>query len=235
LKLDVSNSSDISKRRSNLNLDNATYEVEIRCHFDGLAEAYHFLPFLPLGLQRGCTWRTTIHGLKYFQSGQLLRTAEIVDGSGCKYFIGWKGVDTGSFANIRQELDEEIEPRVGAPSTCSHILGNLGGSPEVKDLQEAVVQLERLGYPSFMEFSGQDISGYYQPYAVHLKLMSCRQLKWPFIVEIEKTARTSAETGQCEQSLYQLSRQFKLEDRLIRDEPPTLLYKALFGSAEIAG
>jgi hypothetical protein len=209
-----------------LNLENVTYEVEIRCHFEGLDEAYRRLPFLTGGLQQGCTWHTSIHGLQYFQSGLLLRTGEAADCKGTKYFTGWKGPDTGAFANIRQEVGEEILP----PTTRSSILGYLGGNPEVKNLREAVRELERLGYPQFMDFEGQDISGYYEPYEVHLKMMSCRQLKWPFIVEIEKTAGTLAEAVRYERSLQELCREFRLEDRLIKDEPPTMLYNTLFNS-----
>ena len=31
----------------------------------------------------------------------------IVDGK-TKYYLGWKGCDTGTFANIREEIDEVI-------------------------------------------------------------------------------------------------------------------------------
>jgi hypothetical protein len=209
-----------------LELQNMIYEVEFRCHFESADEAYQYLPFLRAGLQRRCTWDTAIYGLEYFKSGGLIRMARVSDDKLTKYFIGWKGPDRGTFANIRQEVGEEITP----PSTRSSILGFLGGSPEIKNRAEAVKELERLGYCQFMQFEGEDISGYYQPDDLYLKLMTCRELQWPLIVEIEKNAGSLEEALRCERSLKALCQQYGLEKRVIKEEPPTLLYRALYGS-----
>jgi hypothetical protein len=206
-----------------LKFENIVYEVEFRCHFACIDEASTFLPFLLPDLKRRCTWRTAIHGLSYFQSGKLIRTADVIDEKGPRYYVGWKGPDTGKFANIRQEVDEEIMPK-----TSSRILKYLGGNAEVNSLQDVTTELDRLGHNQFMEFEGEDSSGYNDPYAVHLKLMTCLKLNWPLIVEIEKTANTLAEAARCEQSLYALCREFHLQDRVVREEPPTLLYNVTF-------
>jgi hypothetical protein len=207
-----------------LELQNAIYEVEFRCHFESTDEAYSLLPFLRQGLQRRCTWNTAIHGLEYFQSGRLIRTARVTGDTDTKYYVGWKGPDTGNFANIRQEVGEQIV----APLINSSILGYLGGRPEIGNIDDAIRELERLGYPKFMEFEGEDISGYYKPFDVYLKLMTCRELQWPLIVEIEKNSQSIQEAARCEQELYELCLQYRIQDRVIRDEPPTLLYKAVF-------
>jgi hypothetical protein len=206
-----------------LKFDNVVYEVEFRCHFDSIDEASALLPFLLPNLNRRCTWRTAIHGLSYFQSGKLIRTARVVDDKGPRYYVGWKGPDSGQFANIRQEVDEKI-----TPTTSSSILRFLGGKAEVSSLKDVTGELDRLGHSQFMEFEGEDSSGYNEQYAVHLKLMTCRKLKWPLIVEMEKTANTLEEAARCEQSLYALCREFHLQDRMVREEPPTLLYNVTF-------
>jgi hypothetical protein len=42
--------------------------------------------------------------------------------------------------------------------------------------------LERLGHPRFMEFSGNDLYGCFEPYGIKVKAMTCGQLKWPLLV-----------------------------------------------------
>ena len=105
----------------------------------------------------------------------------MIDEKGPKYYVGWKGPDSGKFANIRQEVDEQI-----TPTTSSRILNFLGGKAQVSSLKDVTGELDRLGHSQFMEFEGEDSSGYDEKYGVHLKLMTCRKLKWPLIVEIEK-------------------------------------------------
>jgi hypothetical protein len=206
-----------------LKFENTVYEVEFRCHFESVDEASAYLPFLLTGLKRRCTWKTAIHGLSYFQSGKLIRTAGVVDDRGPKYYVGWKGPDTGKFANIRQELDEEITPK-----TYSNILRYLGGKAQVNNLNDVIGELDRLGHRQFMQFEGEDSSGYDEKYGVQLKLMTCRKLKWPLIVEIEKSAGTIEDTARCEQSLYALCQEFHLQGHVVREEPPTLLYNVMF-------
>jgi hypothetical protein len=200
------------------------FEVEVRCHFHDVAEAYAALPFLSPNLQRKCVWETSIYGLKLFHSGQLLRTARLVFDKEPQYYLGWKGPDIGQFANIREEIDEEITSGI----SNSVILKLLGGKECVQNIAEAVRELDRLGYSRFMSFEGVDSSGYYAPYGLSLKLMHCPTLRWPLIVEIEKTAKTAEGADRCQQELFDLCSLFQLHDRIVKEEPPTLLYNVLF-------
>jgi hypothetical protein len=210
-----------------MNFENTVYEVEFRCYFNSIDEACEMVPFLHSGLQKYCTWKTAVHGLDLFRSGQLLRTAEIMRSKEPRYYIGWKGPDTGKFANIRPEIDEEITP----PNASSRILMMLSGSPGICGLNDVIKELEHIGYPQFMSFEGTDFSGYYAPQNLHLKLMTCRHLKWPVIVEIEKTASSKIEAFSFEDDLYNLCYQLQLQKRLIREEPPTLLFNAMFNQS----
>lgn len=203
------------------------FEVEIRCHFRDADEAYAALPFLRPNLQRRCVWETSIYGLKLFQSGQLLRTASLVFDKDPQYYLGWKGPDIGQFANIREEIDEEITSGVSE----STILKLLGGKECAQNIDDAVRELDRLGYSRFMSFEGVDRSGYYAPYGLSLKLMNCPMLPWPFIVELEKTVNSAQEADRCQQALFDLCSLFQLHDRIVKEEPPTLLYNALFPPA----
>ena len=148
----------------------------------------------------------------------------MVEGEDTQCYIGWKEPDTGKFANIRQEIVEDITVGI-ADST---ILSFLGGRERIQNKNEAIQELERLGYHRFMSWTGTDLTGYYKPYDISVKLMSCTMLKWPFLVEIEKTADTEEEANQCEQALYKLCGQFQLQSRLVREEPPSLLYDTAF-------
>ena len=200
------------------------YEVEIRCCFDNRDEAFERFPFLASSLQEEATWTNSTYGLDLFKSGQLLRTSEVRFDSEISYYIGWKGPDIGNFANIRQELDEEITGGI----RNSAILGRLGGSGTLATPQEVIRELERLGYKPFMSFHGIDLLGQYEPLTLHTKLLTSPDLPWPFIVEIEKSASTEEEALCCEQELRELCRQLRLQEYLVREEPPTLLYNSLF-------
>ena len=201
-------------------LKNALFEVEFRCHFNNPDDTYPALPFMRSCLHRQVAWTGTFYGLELFQSGWVLRITDVVEGEDTRCYIGWKGPDTGKFANIRQEIVEDITVGI-ADST---ILSLLGGRERIQNKNEAIQELERLGYHRFMSWRGIDITGYYKPYDISVKLMSCAMLKWPFLVEIEKTADTEEEANRCEQDLYKLCGQFQLQSRLVREEPPSLLY-----------
>jgi hypothetical protein len=54
----------------------------------------------------------------------------------------------------------------------------------------------------------------------------------PCLVELEKTAATPEETLQRQAELIEIVRKFNLEKRLVREEPPTLLYNRLFKKDE---
>ena len=202
----------------------ASYEIEVRFHFNDTDHAYEKLPFIRSCLERQTSWTTTFYGLELFQSGQLLRTSEVVLNETSSYYIGWKGPDIGKFANIRQEVDENITSAIADSS----ILESLGGNKNTGGIQGVTRELERLGYHRFMSFKGIDLAGYYEPYDINIKLMTCKTLKWPFLVEMEKTANTEEEAIRCETELHELSHRLQLQSRLVREEPPSLLYARLF-------
>ena len=202
------------------------YEVEIRCQFDNPEEAYQTLPFMRSCLHRQVTWNGTFYGLELFKSGRVLRITDVVLGKNTQYYLVWKGPDTGKFANIRQEIVEDITTGI-ANST---IMSFLGGRERIRSKNEAIQELEMLGYHRFMSWTGSDLTGYYDPYGISVKLMSCAMLKWPLLVEIEKSANTQEEATRYESELYELSRQFQLQGHLVREEPPSLLYAGLFGN-----
>jgi len=152
----------------------------------------------------------------------------VVEGEDTQCYIGWKEPDTGKFANIRQEIVEDITAGI-ADST---ILSFLGGKERIQNKSEAIQELERLGYHRFMSWTGTDLTGYFEPHNINVKLMSCEILRWPFLLEIEKMATTKEEASQFEKELYELSRQLKLERRLVKEEPPTQLYATVFGGKD---
>ncbi len=202
------------------------FEIEFRCHFNSPDDAYGALPFLRSCLQQRVTWNGTFYGQELFQSGQLLRTAEIYEKDNEGFYLTWKGQDIGKFANIQPEIVEDITTCI----TNSTILTLLGGGKNIQNKNEVIQVLERLGHYRFMSWSGVDIFGFYEPYNVSVKLMSCEILRYPLLVEIEKTATNEEEAYQCESELEELCRQFQLKEYLVREEPPLLLYIGIFGS-----
>ncbi len=206
------------------------FEVEIRCHFDNRDDAYSSLPFLSSCLQHEMIWDSSIYGLSLFKSGRVLRISKTIIDKEAKLFLGLKEMDIGEFANIRQETDEDITNGIAN----SAILKTLGGKEKIKIPGEAIQELKRLGYRLFMSYQGNDIFGHYEPFNIHLKLMYCQVLKWPLLVELEKMAKTEVEAKQCEKELRKLCSQFRLEDHIVKEEPPTLLYDAVLKKKPIS-
>jgi len=200
------------------------YEVETRCHFAGRDEVYQSLPFFRKSIYGEAIWNSGIYGLSLFKSGELLRVGEVHVGSETRIFLRWKGQDTGTFANIRIEIGDEITKGV----RDSLVLRQLGGRSGFLTVQQVIEELDRLGHHRFMGFEGHDWYGKYEPLDIEIKMMHCPVLKWPLLVEFEKTAGTMEEARRWEIELGSFTHQFDLEDRLIHDEPPTLLYSARF-------
>ena len=118
---------------------------------------------------------------------------------------------------------------IGAKPILNFLLKQLGGREDIETSDGVIRVLERLGHHEFMSFRGKNVIGHYEPLGISVKLMSCPVLKWPLMVEIEKTADTEEEAKQCESELYELCGKLQLQDRLVREEPPLLLYVATFG------
>jgi adenylate cyclase class IV len=198
------------------------YEVEIRCHFNNPDEAYRTIPFLQACLKHEMVWYSGIYGEECFKAGRLLRMSKTTIDGETKYCMGWKGEDTGTFANIREEIDEVITNGI----TISRILEKLGSQNLTMPRNKISAELKKLGHCRFMSWRGADLFGDYKPLDVSMKLMTCRTLKWPVMVEIEKSAKTKEEARVRENELRAFCDRFGLNDRLVREEPPTLLYEA---------
>lgn len=182
------------------------------------------MPFLRSCSHREISWTTRFYGLTLFKSGQLLRASEVVNQGEMRHYIGWKGPDIGKFANIRQQVDEEIT--VGLVN--STIMRLLGAKEEILTLEAATKELERLGHHQFMSFGGSDLTGWEESLGLNVKLMTCNALKWPLLVELEMTAKTEEGAMGCELKLRELNNNLQLQSRLVREEPPSLLYAGLF-------
>jgi adenylate cyclase class IV len=200
------------------------YEVEIRCHFSNADEAYRTIPFLRACLKHEMVWFSGIYGEDFFKAGKLLRMSKTTVDGETKYFMGWKGSNTGTFANIREEIDEVITHGV----TDSRILEKLGSQNRTLPRNKISAELKKLGHQRFMSWRGADLFGDYKPLDVSMKLMTCRTLRWPVLVEIEKSAKSKKEALVRENELRSFCDRFGLNDRLVREEPPTLLYEARF-------
>jgi adenylate cyclase class IV len=205
-----------------------SYEVEIRCRFREAGEAYQILPFLKASLDREIEWSTRHYGLELFRAGQLLRMSEVTRDGRLGHFLGWKGEDTGTTANIREEIEEEITEG----NNHSGVMQKIGGNPDIPTPEAARRELERLGHREFTAFHGHNLLGYDRKLGIATKLMNCPDLSVPCLVELEKTAATPEETLQRQAELIEIVRKFNLEKRLVREEPPTLLYNRLFKKDE---
>ena len=154
-----------------------------------------------------------------------MRMSEVISANELRNYLGWKGIDIGSYANIREEIDEDITRGI----KDSAVLKLLGGNSEISSPEEAGQELARLGHWVFMSFHGINSLGYDETLNVATKLMNCFDLTWPCMVELEKTAHTEQEARERETELREISQMFKLDSRLVREEPPTLLYTRRFG------
>lgn len=201
-----------------------SYEVEIRCRFQDAAEAYRVLPFLKASFNREIDWITRHYGRELFLAGQLLRMSEIVQDGHTGHFLGWKGEDSGTTANIREEIEEDITEG----SIQSGVMTKIGGNHEIPAPEAARQELERLGHWEFMAFQGHNLLGYDRNQNIATKLMNCPDLSFPCLVELEKAAGTPGETLKCQAELVGLVEKYQLKKRLIREEPPTLLYQRSF-------
>ena len=203
----------------------APFEIEFRCWFVTEAEAFAALPFLKSSLTVPVDWTDAYYGFELFQRGEVLRFAGVMGAGEARYSLGWKGVDTGTFANLRQELNEEVT--AGIPH--SRILAALAHEEGPCSLSEIVPALESAGHCYFMSYDGRSLVGRHEPLGVNTKLMRCDTLRWPLLVELEKLAGTEAEARRCERELQDICREYEVEAHVVREEPGTLLYEKVFG------
>ena len=204
-------------------IPNTLFEVETRFHFKDRDEAFKILPFLQPCLKDKAEWETTHYGLELFKSDRVLRLGKINSNNKARYFLGWKGPDLGKTSNIREEIDEEVTQGI----IDSKILTSLGAGGSARTPQEVKGELERLGHKGFMSFIGENITGIYQPMGLSIKLLSCPVLRFPLLLEIEKTAKTRKEASEVEIELQDFVKKYHLEECVVSEEPPSLLYSAI--------
>ncbi|NLG84678.1 MAG: hypothetical protein GX493_08765 [Firmicutes bacterium] len=201
-------------------------EVETRLHFADREEAFRLLPFLRSCRWTEIEWETSFWGEELFLAGFLLRLAQGGPSGGpYEYSLGWKGPDRGKVVNIREEIEEEITEGL----IDSRILAMLGAPGRRLRREEVAAVLEELGHARFMSFSRRSLLGVDPAYGFKLKLMSCPILRWPLLLEIEKSAATWEEARAAEKAIISFLEGHGLLDRLVREEPPTLLYEVMKG------
>jgi hypothetical protein len=200
------------------------YEVETRVFFKSTDEAYSLLPFLKECLSTEVKWEARMHGIQLFKNGELLRVAYINRKNLKKVFWGYKGKDIGEFCNIRSEKIEDITDGIHD----SLVLKRISDEEILIDPSNVKNVLESLGYIQFMSFEGVDLTGKNKELDLSFKLMSCSALKYPVLLEIEKTTITIDDSYSAETKIQDFIYHNNLLDRTIRKEPPTLLYEKLF-------
>lgn len=199
------------------------YEIEIRFVVDTPDEAFQLLPFLEASLGSPKRWKTDIIGEQIFRDGRLLRIGQVYDEENVCSFLGYKGPDVGRFANIRQEWGEEITGGI----VNSTILRKMKIDDDFSSAEAVTSALSRAGHRSFMSFSGEDSLGFYEPLSIHTKLCRCQDIVGErTLIELELSANSPSDAESAEIRLMEIARQYNLTKMLLRDEPPTLLYRA---------
>jgi hypothetical protein len=201
------------------------YEVETRFRFLSSEEVWDQLPMFEPFMKQEVQWNTIHYGPELFQSDKLLRINHTIRQGKSSSWLGWKNPDQGNFANIRIEIEEDITNGI----KNSNILTNLGGQKNPANPEAVASELIRLGHPRFMAFWGKNLTGEFEAQGFHLKLMlaSNPALRYPMLLEVEKTAHSPEQAAEYEAEILEFVRRYRLEDRVVREEPPALLYQAL--------
>lgn len=203
----------------------STYEVETRFCFLCPDEVWDVLPMFQSYIHQEVEWHTIHYGQALFEADQILRINHTLRQGKSSSSLGWKEPDQGRSVNIRIEIEEAITQGIHN----SNILTRLGCDKTFNTPAALAAELISLGHPKFMEFSGRNLTGDYEPQEFHLKLMlaSDPSLGYPLLFEIEKTAHSPEQAWEFEKEITEFVRDHRLEERVVREEPPMLLYRAL--------
>ncbi len=203
----------------------STYEVETRFRFLCPDEVWDVLPMFQSHIRQEVEWHTIHYGQTLFKADQILRINHTIRQGKSSSSLGWKEPDQGKSVNIRIEIEEAVTQGI----QNSNILTRLGCDKAFDTPAALATELVSLGHPKFMEFFGRNLTGEYEPHGFHLKLMLASDpfLGYPLLFEIEKTAHSPEQAAEFEKEITEFVRDHRLEERVIREEPPTLLYRAL--------
>lgn len=207
------------------------YEVEIRFIADSPEDAFARVPFLKDSLGAPKEWSSEIVGRSIFDEGRLLRAGWSRGTAGRneddkRWAIGYKELDVGNQANIREEWGEETTTGIAD----SEILAQMGIVGAFASPDAVMDALAAAGHQPFMGFFGVDRLGCYEPLGVHTKLAQCPAiLDERLLVELELEAGSLAEAREAEAKLIELATELGIVDLLERDEPPTMLCKRTIG------
>jgi len=199
------------------------FEVESRFHFKTEKEIYEQLPFVKDSIKYNIKWKTVHYGIDLFEKDIILRLSynELPDNS--ITVLGYKEADMGNKINIRKEYSEIIDHNFEE----SKIIDKLGGEKKLENLEEIKSEFKKLGHDKFMAFEGKSKLGFCEKLKLDLKIMYCKQLRYPLILEIEKEAENIEDAEQKSKEIMKFIDSYSLKNRLITKEPPTLLYEAL--------
>jgi len=182
------------------------------------------VPFLKKSLKQKVLWETVHYGQQLFKKDIILRLS-------CSKFnkkkvnsITYKEADLGEKINIRREYSEAIT----ADFTESKIMNLLGGKKNLENRSQIIKELENLGHREFMSFKGESQVGRYNPLNIEIKIMYCSQLKYPLLLELEKSAVDIKDAELKRRELLELIAKYDLKQKLITKEPPTLLFESEF-------
>lgn len=199
------------------------YEVETRVYFNDYNECFNILPWIKDILTKKVEFKTIMYGSELFDAGYILRISKInVEGIG-KVILGYKEKDCGQGFNIRKEVEEELFN----DKVVSKILEEFYDVTKYVDIHNIDSTLVQLGYESFIVLTGINLVGIYEELDIELKLMKCNELKYPILLEIEKTAKTIEEAMKLEQDLNIFITKYNLHNRVVKLEPPYLLIREL--------
>lgn len=200
------------------------YEVETRFHFADKEEAYKIFPFLKSSLDLEVDWKTVHYGLELFKEDIIIRVTHGRGNNKELVSLAYKEADIGDRFNIRKEYSELITDGIEE----SEILKILGGASSFETSAAVEEELKRLGYSKFMSFKGHSLLGTYEPLDLDFKLMYCESLEYPLLLEVEKEAETIEEARDKEEDILNFMTEYDLSDKLVKKEPPTLLYESVF-------
>lgn len=201
---------------------NLHYEVETRVYFESYEEALDKAVFLKDCLKREVDWTTYMFGPELYKSGRLLRMSRVEGKNHRKFWLGYKDKDIGKLYNVRAELDENITGGV----QCSEVLkASCGGDYPVSP-ENVFELLEKLGHKQFMAFSGKNFVGEFEGFS--LKLMNCEVLKHKWLLEIEMGSADVDGAHSKEKELKSFADRWKMQDRIVMEEPPALLFEAIY-------